>query len=145
MDPNLPVLVQEPPSTPPQPPSQPHDENDRPSFDINVLSPLSGNFPRNSAKKVTTGSPRPLSPGSTLLSPYSPRMNGSESESVSINGSENARSPFNFQPTQYTAGRTPGPLSSPAKQAVGFTIRLIYGLANSISGTGTPTRAQVRS
>ncbi|KAF2432691.1 hypothetical protein EJ08DRAFT_108544 [Tothia fuscella] len=111
---DLPILIREPSSTPPQEATL-HDE-EVPAFDATALSPLSNHFSRYAAiRESTTGSPRgPLSPSSGLLSPYSPLMSGSESESFS--GSDNMRAPFNFQSTQYTVGKPPGTASPAAKQ-----------------------------
>jgi hypothetical protein len=127
----LPILIQEAPRTPPQEPTRPVDEYGELSYDPSALSPISGRFPRKTAYSGLTGSPRaPLSPASALLSPYSPRMNGSESESMSLSGSENVKNPFNFQPTQYTVGKPPASALAAVKQAVGLLSTTLGATAN---------------
>jgi hypothetical protein len=114
---DLPILIQEPPSTPLQEATT-IDEEDVPAFDANALSPLSGNFPRHATYKGSMSSPSaPLSPFANHLSPYTPLI-GSEGESLSMSGSESMKDPFNFQSLQYSPKKTPAPVSADAKQAV---------------------------
>jgi hypothetical protein len=128
---SLPILIQEPPTTPPQGPTRPVDDDDELLYGPPGLSPLSAKYPRKSVYTGLTGSPRaPLSPGSVLLSPYGPMVNGSESESMSMNGSENFKNPFNFQPMQYTVGSPTVPALAAVKQTVGVLSILIGTAAN---------------
>jgi hypothetical protein len=114
----LPILIQEPPQTPPHEPTYPVDDEGDPIFDTNALSPLSGNFTRTSNYQGRTDSPR--APPSARLSPHKTMMNGSENDSMSLSGSEKFKNPFNFQPMQYTVGKPPVLSSPAAKQTVCF-------------------------
>ncbi|KAF2872219.1 cation efflux family protein family [Massariosphaeria phaeospora] len=110
-----------PPRTPTPPP-----EDDQPvglgfedqlsptklGFNNTALSPMSANFsperygtlgPSDSVSQRPTPSTiySPMSAGF----PYTPANAASETEAPSLNGSENVRNPFNFQPMSYAPGK----------------------------------------
>lgn len=116
---------------PPRTPTPPLDDEDAPQqqpvglgfegelsagglgFDPNALSPMSATFP--SKQFATLGpsdsvsqraTPTLYTPASATF-PYTPAsiMSGTDVDTPSMSGTENARNPFNFQSVTYQPGR----------------------------------------
>lgn len=117
-------------------------------FDPNALSPMSATFPSKQYATLGPGdsvsqraTPTTLYTPASATFPYTPAsaMSGTDTDTPSMAGTENARNPFNFQSVTYQPGR---PQAKQNVRHVHMALKLWLTLAGYWKKTRTQVQAQ---